>query len=417
MNYYSTLYTILVIFLFLSAFFSASETALMSVNRLRLFHLCQKGDKKAKRLRGILKTPQDVLGTILIGNNFVNVGASAIATVLGIRYFGERGVIYVTIFMTLVLLVLCEITPKMYASAHSEHFSKQIVWPVQISIYLLKPIVKFITFFSDFILNVLGQRENKYQGHILSSDEIKAIITLAEQEGAVAPNEKRMLQSILELSKTTVKEVMVPRTDMVGLNVDSERHEVINTITRTGFSRFPVYRESIDNIAGFIHSKDLISQEGASFSLSNIMKQPIYVPESMKTYHLLAEFKKGKGHLAIVVDEYGGVEGMVTLEDLLEEIVGEITDEFDKSAVIPYQQMSDGSIILKANFTLKDIKRYLNIDLKYEENSSLSGLILDLLGHIPRPREELVYNGYKITIVSMRRQKIDLVKIALATEG
>ncbi len=411
MNLYFSFSLLLVLF-FLSAFFSASETALISLNRLRLFHLSQKGDKKAQILRRILKEYQTMLGTILIGNNFVNVGASVIATALGIYFVGDNGLIYVTILMTFILLVFCEITPKMYASTHSEKISRRVVWPILFFIHILQPIVKFVNLLSNIVLKVLGQKETRKHRYILTSEEIKAVITLGEQEGVVAPSEKRMLQSILELTKTTVREVMVPRTEMVGLNIDSSKEEVIEIITQTGFSRFPVYKESIDNVIGFIHSKNIIKNiESGEFSLSEIIKQPFFVPESMRIPHLLSEFKKGKVHLAIVVDEYGGVEGIVTLEDLLEEIVGEISDEFDLPTDMPYKQLNDGSIIFQGNITLKDIKRYLNIDLQYEDNSTLSGLILDILGHIPKPGESLIYNKYKISILSMRKQKIDQVKI------
>jgi len=415
MNLY-WLFSLLLILLFFSAFFSASEIALMSLNRLRLYHLSQKGDKKAQMLRNILKEHQSVLSTILIGNNFVNVAASVIATALGLHFLGEEGLVYVTILMTFIFLIFCEITPKMYASTHSEQISKMFAWPIKIFIYILQPIVKLISFFSNLTLRVLGQGVDKKPQHILTSEEIKTIISLAEKEGAVAANERRMLQSILELTKTTVREVMVPRTEMIGLNIDSPKEGTLKIITETGFSRFPVYKHSIDNIIGFIHSKDLISVPTENFTLSNIIKQPIFVPESMRIHHLLSEFKKGKRHIAIVVDEYGGVDGMVTLEDLLEEIVGEISDEFDSFTGIPYTQLPNGSILLKGNITLKDIKRYLNIDLRYEENSTLSGLILDKLGHIPSQGESLIYNEYRITITTMRRQKIDQIRLSLAKE-
>lgn len=412
MNTYLFL-SLLIILLFLSAFFSASETALMSINRLRLFHMSHKGEKKAKKVSQILTKKQAMLGTILVGNNFVNVAASVLATALGIYLVGDEGLFYVTILMTFILLVFCEITPKMYASVHSERIATKVVWPIQICMSILRPIVGFVNSISNLLLRILGQKRIDSKIHILTSEEIKTVITLGEKEGALEPDEKKMLQSILELTNTTVKEVMVPRTELVGLNIDSSKKDVIETITRTGFSRFPVYKDSIDDILGVIHSKDLLPEDKGAFSLSRILKKPLFVPESMKIHHLLCEFKKGQRHMAVVVDEYGGVEGMVTLEDLLEEIVGEIKDEFDISSNLPFRHLPDGSILVKRNITIRDIKRYLNVDLGQEENNTLSGLILERLGHIPKTGENFIYNEYKITVLAMRRQKISQIKIAL----
>jgi len=411
MNIY-LLVCLLVILLFFSAFFSCSETALMSINRLRLFHLVHKGDKKAQKVNRILAKQQTMLGTVLVGNNFVNVAASVIASVLGIIIVGQEGLLYVTILMTFILLVFCEITPKMYATSHAEQIAGRVAWLIETAMYVLKPIVWLVVRISDLLLGILGQKRHSSR-RVLTSEEIKSVITLGEQVGTLAQNERKMLQSILELTNTTAKDVMVPRTDMVGLGIGASKDEVIKTIMKTGFSRFPVFQETIDNIVGVIHSKDLIRETGTGFSLAAIMKRPFFVPESMKIHRLLGEFKKGWIHLAIVVDEYGGVEGMVTLEDLLEEIVGEIRDEFDMTAGPPFQTLPDGAILVNGNITIRDLRRHLNLDLGDEENKSLSGLIMEELGHIPKPGESLEYKGYHISVNAMRRQKIAQVKIAL----
>ncbi|MGA1843030.1 MAG: HlyC/CorC family transporter [bacterium] len=412
MNTY-LLVCLLFILLFFSAFFSCSETALMSINRLRLFHLVHKGDKRAKKVNRILSNQHAMLGTILVGNNFVNVSASVIASLLGIMLVGQEGLLYVTILMTFILLIFCEITPKMYATSHAEQIASKVAWLIETAMYVLRPIVWLVVRISDLLLGILGQKRLSASKRLLTNEEIKSVITLGEQVGALAQNERKMLQSILELTNTTVKDVMVPRTDMVGLNIGATKDEVIQTIMKTGFSRFPVFQDTIDNIVGVIHSKDLIWETGTGFSLAAIMKRPFFVPESMKIHRLLGEFKKGWIHLAIVVDEYGGVEGMVTLEDLLEEIVGEIRDEFDVTSGPPFQTLPDGAILVNGNITLRDLRRHLNLDLGDEENKSLAGLIMEELGHIPKPGESLEYKGYHISVNAMRRQKIAQVKISL----
>ncbi len=318
---------LLIICLLLSAFFSASETSLMSLNKYRLRYFAQKGKKRASLLLDVVKKPDKLLGAILLGNNFVNIAASSIAAAIAISYFHEKGIIYSTIAMTIVLLIFCEIIPKTYAARNSVKISFAVIKPISIMMRLLNPFIMFIMFFCRIFLRMLGGGKASIKTS-LSEEEIRALISIGAEEGVVDEKIKEMLQNIFSIKSTFVREVMVPRGEVYAIDVSTGFDETVALISNTRCSRIPLFKENLDDIVGVVHTKDIINYytKKDKFDLRNIMKKPFFVPDSAKIGTLIQTFQKKRLHLAIVVDEYGGFEGIVTLEDILEEIVGDIFD-------------------------------------------------------------------------------------------
>ncbi|MEW5800882.1 MAG: CNNM domain-containing protein [bacterium] len=405
---------LLLILLALSAFFSGSEAALMSLNRLRILFLAKRGtSKKAQLINQLLQHRKKTLSTILVGNNFVNVAASSVATALAMALWGNSGILYATISITLVLLIFCEITPKIYASRFPEKISFVVIGPIRWCMGFLQPIVSATNFLADLLLRFIYPSETM-KVPLISEEEILAAISIGEEEGVVEKEESKMLMSIFDLANTSVREIMIPRTEMVCVEEQTRYDEVVRIISQSGRSRIPVYKDSIDNIIGTIHSRDLLDfhESPHVFSLSRVMHPPFFIPESKKVLSLLADFKEGKMHLALVIDEYGGIEGLVTMEDVLEEIVGDILDEYDrKKDWIEY--LPDGRILVDGHTSIREINKSLNTHIPHEEFQTLSGLIMNQLGHIPVRGENVSYEGYLLTVYSMRRQRISKVKIQI----
>ncbi|MEW6381140.1 MAG: CNNM domain-containing protein [bacterium] len=404
----------LIALLALSAFFSGSEAAMMSLNRLRILYLAKRRQsKKAQLINQLLEHRKNMLSTILVGNNFANVAASSVATALAIALWGSSGILYATIAITLILLIFCEISPKIYASRFPEKIAFMVVRPVLWCMSLLQPVVSAVNLLGDLLLKFITPHESR-KVPLISEEEILAAISAGEEEGVVEKEESKMLMSIFDLASISVREIMIPRTEMICIEEKASYAEVVRLISRSGRSRIPVYKDYIDNIIGAIHSRDLIDfqESPQAFSLPKIMHPPFFIPESKKALSLLADFKEGKMYLALVVDEYGGIEGLVTLEDVLEEIVGDILDEYDrKREWIKY--LPDGRIIVDGHASIREINRSLNTFIPHEEFQTLSGLILDQLGHIPVRGESVSYEGYLLTVSSMRRQRISKVEIQI----
>lgn len=383
----------------------------MSLNRLKILFLAHQRHPQAQLIEELLKKKKEIINTILVGNNFVNVAAASVATTLAIALWGKSGIIYATISLTIILLIFCEIVPKIYAGKSPERVSFIIAKPILWCVRFLRPLVRAITFLADILLHLISPKEIKKKP-LISEEEIQAVITIGEKEGVVEKEERKMLLNIFELADIWVKEIMIPRTDMVCIEENTSYDEIIHLIGRSGLSRFPVYQKRIDNIIGIIHSRDLLDgrQKPETFSLEKIMNSPFFIPESKKVLSLLADFRKRKTHLALVIDEYGGIEGLVTLEDVLEEIVGDIFDESDlEEDWIEY--LPDGSLIINGDASIREINKYLHINISHDEFQTLSGLIMSKLGHIPSRGESISYEGYQFTVYSMQEQKISKIEI------
>lgn len=319
---------LIIILLFLSAFFSGAETALISINRFKLRNLSEKGEKKAKLIQQVLKEPEKLLSAILISNNFITVLITSLVTVMAICYFKEKAIWIATIFTTFIILIFGEIVPKTFASQYTKLVSYLVIYPIFIIIQLLFPLVKIFSFITNLLL--LGRKKLKKEPTI-TEEEIKTIIHLGQEEGILEEEEKKMLGSVMKFTDTIVKEVMIPRSNIVALNIGVNYERLKTIIFQEGYSRFPVYEGNFDNIIGLLYVKDLLLLEGnVPVILQDLFHPPYFVSEQMKAKDLLQEFKKKRKHMAIVVNRFGRIVGLVTLEDLLEEIVGEIADEYDK---------------------------------------------------------------------------------------
>ncbi|MGM0471617.1 MAG: hemolysin family protein [Bacillota bacterium] len=397
----------------LSGFFSGSETALMSVNRVKIRHLAQEGDSKAQVVDRLLDQPNKLLTTILVGNNLVNVAASSIATALAIEIFGSKGVGIATGGVTLFILVFGEITPKSFATQNSELASKWVAKYIRIFSYLLYPFIKVLTLITNFMIRALGGRPQQSEPFV-TEEEIKKFVHVGEQEGVIESDEKEMINSIFDFDDTIVKEIMMPRIDMVCVEMNTSMEDLIEIIVDFGYSRIPVYNETVDNIIGIVYAKDLLTFLGCGeeTSLKKIMRPAYYVPETKEIDVLLTELRKERIHMAVVLDEYGGTAGLVTIEDLLEEIVGDIQDEYDEEENW-VEVISESEIIVDARIDIDEVNDILDIDLPEEDYETVGGLVLSILGSVPQEGEVLEFENLKFIIESVIQRRISKVKIKL----
>ena len=323
--------TALLLLLGFSAFFSGSETALMAISKLRLEHVAETMPVRAKLVKRVLKKPERLIGTILLGNNLVNVAMASLATALAIALWGERGIIYVTVVLTFTILIFAEITPKVYAKYFNERVSFLTAPVLNVIMIFFNPLVMVIIFITNKILYFVGVDVTKIKSPLFTEAEVLTCIRVASDEGAISSEEQKMLARIFTLNDKTVGEVMVPREKITVLPIDTPKNEIVKTILKTGHTRFPVSQGKNSDIVGFIHSKDFFKLISAKkpLSIRKIMRPPYFVPADKKIDVQLRSFKAKRLHQAIVLDSGGKVVGLVTLEDILEELVGSIRDEHD----------------------------------------------------------------------------------------
>jgi Mg2+/Co2+ transporter CorB len=393
-----------------SAFFSGSETALMAVDRWRIRHLARKR-RRARLVEKTLKEPEKLIGTILLGNNLVNVAATALATSIAISLVGESGVIWATLIMTLLILVFAEITPKTIAAYHPERFAIFVVQPIYVFIKILYPIVRVLSGVSSKLIALA--RLEKLGGESISRvEEIAAIISVSAEEGILKKREEEMLQAVLDLDRIPVESVMLPTRDVVAFEIKTTYKEVLAGVKKSEFSRYPIYEESKGDVSGFMHIKDLLKWTGpdTEFSLARIMRQASYVPEGKSVRQQLVDFQKSRIHLAFVVDEYGEVVGIVTLEDVLEEIVGEIEDEHDRF-MRRIQPQKDGSFLVDGSLSIRDLNKWLAWDLPENGYQTIAGLVLTLFGRLPQIEEEVQWEGFRFRVEEMFAKSITMVRI------
>lgn len=398
-----------------SAFLMAAETGMMAASRFKLKHLASSGIKRAALVLKILEHPENLLGTILVGNNIVQAALSALITALSLAWFGEKGVLYATFIIAALILFFSELVPKSYSSRHPERISLLLAWPIYVWIILFTPIVKSVTFFSNALLRLMGAGEMK-PAPSLSEDELKTIIRMSEEEGVVPKEKRRILHRILEMSDLYVREIMVPRTRIKALDLGTSLKEVVALFKDSGFSRMPVYKESMDNIVGVVHVKDVMNYWGTNraFTLTDVMRKPFFVPDSAKAERLLEEFRRSRNHIAIVVDEYGGIEGLATMEDILEEIVGEIQDEHDEEAdrVI---ELTDGSALVDGSATIKEVNGRLNLDLPEDVDTTIGGFVMTIMGKIPNEKDTTTHDGIMFTVEKVVGRTVARIRITART--
>jgi Mg2+/Co2+ transporter CorB len=399
----------LVVLIMMSAFFSSSETAFMRANRFRLRTLAEKGSKQAKLVEGILKEPERFISAILLGNNFVNILASAIATALFISFFGERGILYATIAMTVILLLFGEITPKTVAAYRADMVSMLFAQPLRIVLVVLNPFVRVFTFLARGVLLLFGLKAGRHQE--LTEEDVGSVIAIGHEEGFLTEPKARMMTAIMDLDAVPVRKVMLPLNDMVTLSMDSTFDEIVKTIATKSYSRYPVYKETSDNIVGYLHIRDVWThlERRDAFHVRDCMREAHFVPETKSIFTQLVDFQNMRLHMAFVVDEYGTVKGGITLEDIIEEITGDIADEHDivRPPIVP---VSGTSFVVTGSMSLLDLERYIDHEFP-REYDSLSGLLYDQLDRIPEEGDTVDFEGLQFRIERMRGNRIVRVRV------
>ncbi len=401
---------VLGILLILSGFFSGSETALISLNKFKLKRLIDGGEKNALLLERLLKKPNKMLAAILVGNNLVNVAIAAIVTSFAIERFGSTGVGIATGIATLLILIFGEIMPKSFATKNAEKLSLLAARPVQITVTVFSPVVKFFSLLTDAMFKITRQEKGHYP--FVSEEELKLLMDLGAEEGIIEEAEKEMIQSVFEFGDTMVKEIMTPRTDVKRLAASKKFQEVLDFVMETGHSRIPVYENTIDNIIGILYAKDLFKyiQKKDEFELKKSLRAAYFVPNTKKLDDLFKEMRSKRLQVAIVLDEFGGTMGLVTLEDLLEEIVGEIADEYDVDER-PMQIIDENTIVVDAKMSIDEVSDLLKVNLEADGQETIGGLVFSLFDRIPKEKDTISSAGLDFTVEEMIGKRIHRLKI------
>jgi Mg2+/Co2+ transporter CorB len=412
------LFAILAALIFLSGFFSSAETGMMSLNRYRLKHLLNNNHRGAKRASKLLERPDRLIGLILIGNNLVNILASAIATVIAIRLWGTSGIFIATITLTLVILIFAEITPKTIAALHPEKVAFPASFILLPLLKIMLPLVWLINRVTNGLLRLLGVDPSKRTDENVSSEELRTIVMEA---GQLIPTQHRgMLLNILDLEQVTVDDIMVPRSEVYGIDLDDSDEEILQIIQGSSHTRLPVWREDINDIVGVLHmrniSRILNTPQGLDRSaLEREIDQPYFIPESTPLHTQLLNFQNKKHRLAVVVDEYGEVMGLVALEDILEEIVGEFTSNLSEAVDDIYPQR-DGSFIIDGSASIRDINKSLAWKLPTDGPKTLSGLMLEYLESFPDAKVSMSIGDYCLEILELKGNVVQAVRARVAVD-
>ncbi|MCR1952024.1 MULTISPECIES: hemolysin family protein [unclassified Clostridium] len=412
MESYTWQIVLLIILLLMSGFFSMSETALMALSKIRIRHMVEEGVKGAKLVEKLAEDPSRLLGAILIGNNIVNIGASALATSVAVKAFGEGAVGVVTIVMTILVLIFGEITPKSIAKQKSESVALKVSKPINIVVKIFRPFIAIFTAISSLFIRLLGG-DPKATEPFITEEELKTMVGVSEEEGVLEDVEKEMIFNVFEFADSQVKDVMVQRVDVVAVDINATYDEVINIIKTEQFSRIPVYNQNIDDVIGILNVKDLIiaSQSKENFKISDYMRDAYYTFEFKKITELFNEMKKTRNHMAVVLDEYGGNVGIVTIEDLIEEVVGEIEDEYDDEEDNDIVVVKEDEYIVDGSARLDHIGDLIGVTMESEEFDSVGGLVIGELGRFPEKSEEVKLNNIRFVVEEVDKNRIKKVRI------
>ncbi|WP_291566525.1 MULTISPECIES: HlyC/CorC family transporter [unclassified Clostridium] len=404
---------ILIILICGSAFFSASETALMSLNKIRLRHMVDEGVKGANKVQELNDDPSKLLGTLLVGNNIVNIASSSIATAVAIKMLGSEGVAIATIVMTIVILIFGEITPKTLASQNAEKISLLVAPLISVVSIILKPLVVLTTFVANILISILGGKVSNTVP-LITEAELKTIVDVSEEEGILEVEEKEIIHKVFEFGDLYVKDAMVQRVDIIAIELNSTFEEIMQVIKEEQFSRIPVYQETIDNIVGIIYVKDILMADFKEdeFRIKNHMRKPYYTYEYKKVIDLFREINKTRQHMNIVLDEYGGTVGIITIEDMLEEIVGEIDDEYDEQHS-EITIINDSEYLVDGSVKIEDINDLIGTDIHSHEFDSIGGFIIGELGNFPQLKQQIVFKDKKFIVEEIDKNRIKKVKILL----
>ena len=423
-------FMLIFILVMVNAFFASAEMAIVSLNKTKVALLAENGNKKAIQLLALLKEPSNFLATIQVGITFAGFFASASAATsissglakflasYNIPYSSNIAVLLITILISYITLVLGELVPKRIALQNAESVAMFSVKPIIFISKFAKPFVWFLSSSTNLLLKILGVKTQGLEEKV-SREEIQSLIELGEEQGALNETERNMIDGIIQFDDILAKEVMTPRTETFCLEVKSSIKDNINTILEESYSRIPIYDDDIDNIVGILYMKDIFSNvvnKGIeNLSIESIMRKPYMVPETKNIDDLLKELKSTKNHMAILIDEYGGFSGIVTLEDLIEEVIGEISDEYDDNSS-KIKKLDDKNYIVDGLVTISDVNKYLSLNLESEIIDTVGGLVLENLGVIPNGyiNKEITINSIIFKILSLDNKRIDKVQITIA---
>lgn len=408
---------VVILLLAMSAFFSSAETALTTVNKMRIRTLAEAGDKRAITLTKIIEEPGKMLSAILVGNNIVNLSASSLMTTLALDLFGSKAVGAATGILTLLILVFGEITPKTLATLTAERLALGYAGIVYGLMKVLTPVIFFVNKLSTGVLFLLRVDPNKKKDPI-TEDELRTIVEVSHEEGVIESEEKKMINNVFDFGDSVAKDIMVPRIDMVMMDVNATFEEVREIFRKEMFTRIPVYEDSTDNVIGIVNVKDflLFDRPLKEFSLRDMLRQPVYTYEYKKTAELMIEMRKTSNNIVIVLDEYGATAGLITLEDMLEEIVGDIRDEYDTDEEDDVMEISPDEYLVNGSARLDDLNDRLELELESEDYDSIGGLVIGLLDHLPEEGEEVIYKNLRLSVEHLDKNRIEKIRLHIFSE-
>lgn len=404
---------ILLVLLILSGFFSSAETALTCANKVRIRSLADEGNKRALRVQIILESYSKVLSTILIGNNIVNIGASSLATTLTIRLFGNRFVGICTGILTFLVLIFGEIVPKTWAGSHADRIALAYSGIIHILMTLLTPVIWIVDNIAQGIIRLFHLGAKPGEGNI-TQEELRTYVDVSHEEGVIESGERKFIHNVFDFSDSTAAEIMIPRINMTSLSSDSTYEEIFTQFKKTMYTRIPVYEDdNPDNIIGFVHMKDFIlTKDSPRFKVNKILRNVYYTYERKKTSDLFVELREKATNIAIVLDEYGSAVGMITMEDLLEEIVGEIRDEYDADEAELIKKIDTHRYLIEGSMKVDDVNEALNLSLESEDYDSIGGIMIDRLDRLPKNNETVMLeNGISLQARGISQNRIRKVLI------
>jgi len=413
-----------VILIILSGLFSASETALTAFKSTDLEEIENINPRKAKLLKKWLTKPNEILTAILLGNNIVNILASSIATIVTMQILGSgpqsgNAVAIATVSMTVVVLIFGEITPKIVAKTYSRKVSNAVIGPIYLLSIIALPIIKLLMIVTKIISRMMGV-DIKHENLMITEEEIKSYINVGEAEGIIEEEEREMIHSIIEFGDTTAKEVMTPRTSVFMLDAESTIDEVWDEIIESGYSRIPVYGEDLDEILGILYVKDLMSlakKGNTNIPIKNVLREAYFVPDTKSIVEILDEFRTKQVHMAIILDEYGGTVGVLTIEDLIEEIIGEIKDEYDLHEEDEVEKVGESKYKVDARINIEDLNKELEIDIpESEDYESLGGYILDILGRVAEVDDIVSLDGVTMKVLEVDKTRVVKILIEISED-
>ena len=405
---------VLVILLVLSAFFSSAETSMTTVNKIKIMSLADEGSKKASTLLKVIGDSPKMLSTILVGNNIVNLSASSLATTLSMKLWGNAGVGIATGILTLLILIFGEISPKNLATIYADKIALTYAGVIWFLMRILTPVIFLVNVLANLFLKVLHV-DPSAKMNSMTEHELRTIVDVSHEDGVIESDERQMIYNVFDFGDSQAKDIMVPRVEMVSIDINGTYDEIIQVFKEEKFTRLPVYEDSPDNVIGVINIKDLLFYDSPQdFHIRDILREPYFTYEYKKTSELMVEMRQDSINFTIVLDEYGATVGLITLEDLLEEIVGEIRDEYDKDEEDLIRHVNDHEIVVEGSLKLDDLNDALDLDLFSEDYDSVGGYIIEHLDHLPKAGEYVMSDdGIRLVVDSVEKNRIDKVHLYL----